>query len=220
MSEKEGTLRGYLRNLGCLALALIPVAIFLYPVFAHSTSGHRSSCLSYVKQTGTACQIYAADVDDRFPLAYTFDFPSDWDKLSDDQKRERHPAKRFSDEIMPYLKNDQMLQCPIDAYESKIHDLQPGREGFPGVMTYVHSLSLRGFIPDYAKGKRVIDLTQIDKPETVAYIRDPLRGYGKGKDGNMTFLSPHLEPNQSSFSVGYLDSHAKSTTTLDPTNQL
>lgn len=221
MSEKKSTLPGDLRNIGCLLLVLIPVAAILYPIFASARpNSHPSSCISNVKQTITGCQIYAADVDDRLPLAYTFDFPADWDKLSSNQQKEQHPAKRFSDELMPYIRSNQMLQCPIDARESKVNDIQPGREGFPGVMTYVHSLSVRGFIPDYAKGKRVIDLAQIDKPESVAYIRDPLRGYGKGKDGNMTFFSPHLEPNQSLFNVGYLDGHAKATTTLNPSTQL
>lgn len=60
-----------------LFLWLIPLAVLaavIYPVFAQERThcGGVSSCLSNVKQLGTAINIYMADCDDRFPLRDTW----------------------------------------------------------------------------------------------------------------------------------------------------
>jgi prepilin-type processing-associated H-X9-DG protein len=113
------------------------------------------------------------------------------------------------------------LLCQQEQSNVKKDGTTPGQEGLPGVMDYVHCLSLRGVIPDFAKGNRFLEMKVVKDPATVTYLRDPIRGFGAITVGTdrvkqQGFFSPH--PN--GFNVGYLDSHAKYRTPINEFSDL
>ena len=108
-----------------VVIAIIAIlAAILFPVFAQAREKARqSSCLSNLKQIGTACQLYMDDYDDQFApfirvWAYwddpsiTSDYPCkkytivEWDNTT--------PGNFFTwmDCLHPYVKNRTMFECP------------------------------------------------------------------------------------------------------------
>ena len=174
-----------------LGIVAIVAAIF-YPVFTQNRGPHRSSCLSNVKQLMTSIAIYESDVDDCLPPIYTFDGP---DK-----------AQKFIDATFVYSKNTGIYLCSSDNESGR-----ENMEGLHGKMSYVHSLALKGFIPDFAKGNRTLNAEKdIANPGATVYLRDPIRGFGTsnvsgGEISTPSFLSPH----GGWFTVGYIDTHSR-----------
>lgn len=81
-----------------VVIAIIAIlAAILFPVFARAREqARKTSCLSNLKQIGLACHMYAQDYDELFPCG---DYP-------------HNPQPRFVGQIMPYMKNYQILYCP------------------------------------------------------------------------------------------------------------
>jgi len=98
-----------------VVIAIIAIlAAILFPVFAQAREKARAiSCVSNMKQLGTALIMYQQDYDDSFcpPLAWmppsgnfdTVNSPQTWDRL-----------------IYPYTKNMQILACPSDIYSPTV----------------------------------------------------------------------------------------------------
>ena len=90
-------------------------------------------------------------------------------------------------------------------------------------MSYVHCLSLRGLVPEYNLGKRVLMVSVLADTSKVAYLRDPIRGFGtsnmkggESKSSAPSFLSPH----GAHFSVSYLDGHVHSKNPVSESSEL
>ena len=190
---------------GLLILGILGVlAAILLPVYTGRPYSTRSNCLSNVKQLWTAVMIYSSDNNDVCPPYFTFDGPV--------------KTQQFIDATLPYLKNAQMYLCLSDN-DSKKSD----SEGLPGKMSYIHSLFLKGVIPDFNKGSRVLVpalISSADQAKT-PYLRDPIRGFGTslGKFGSPDvtgFLSPH----GGGFNVGFIDGHAKFKRPIDEFTEL
>lgn len=81
-----------------VVIAIIAIlAAILFPVFARAREQARKTCcLSNLKQIGLACHMYAQDYDELFPV-------DNW---------ACNPHLRFVGQIMPYMKNHQILYCP------------------------------------------------------------------------------------------------------------
>ena len=81
-----------------VVIAIIAIlAAILFPVFARAREKARLTvCLSNLKQIGLACHMYAQDWDELFPV--------------DDHAC--NPHLRLVSQIMPYMKNYQILYCP------------------------------------------------------------------------------------------------------------
>jgi prepilin-type N-terminal cleavage/methylation domain-containing protein len=85
-----------------VVIAIIAIlAAILFPVFAQAREKARGiSCISNLKQSGTATLMYAQDYDETFPMSLYMAFT---------------PAPctmTFYHEISPYQKNAQIMQCP------------------------------------------------------------------------------------------------------------
>ena len=108
---------------------------------------------------------------------------------------------------MPYSKVKEIFLCPQEQISTKRKTVETTvQEGIAGKMDYVHCLSLRGVIPDFSSGKRLLKLTAVKNPESVPYMRDPIRGHGEAKGVNgKAILSPH----GSGFVVSFIDGHVK-----------
>ena len=152
----------------------------------------RSSCLSNMKQSVLSAIMYGSDNEDSYPPFFTFES----NKSRDD----------YLAVIFPYSKNKDIVICPADRFPDKGLEFMVGMEGDPKVMSYVHCLVLKGLIPNYSTGNRVLRDKDLAEPAVVPYLRDPIRGYGIDKDGTTTgFLSPHGKM----FCTGFIDGHAK-----------
>ena len=81
-----------------VVIAIIAIlAAMLFPVFSRAREqARKTSCLSNVKQIGLACHMYAGDHDELFPCDYYA----------------CNPHLRFVNQVMPYMKNMQILYCP------------------------------------------------------------------------------------------------------------
>ena len=101
-------------------------------------------------------------------------------------------------------------------------EFKPGMEGNPKVMSFVNPVALKGVIPEFSQGNRVINWKDIKTDsKNIVYFRDPIRGFGRwsrsdsNESGN-SFKSPH----GSAFRLGFLDSHAKIVSHLDINTEL
>ncbi len=81
-----------------VVIAIIAIlAAMLFPVFSRAREAARkTACLSNLKQIGLAAHMYAQDWDEIFPCA---------DHIC-------NPHLRLLNELMPYMKNTQILYCP------------------------------------------------------------------------------------------------------------
>lgn len=189
---------GCWRMFGALVFVGV-VAAVLYPVFATARlTGHRPLCISHLKQLGTTTIIYSSDSDDLLPPYYSFDSAAE--------------HMKFYDATMPYCKNSDTYLCPDEELNKPKNDYVRSIEGIAGKFSYVHCLTLKGVIPKFSQRKRILSLVDIKYPEKVAYMRDPMRGFGSIKESNNPgFLSQH----GSAFNVMFLDSHVKATVPMD-----
>ena len=82
-----------------VVIAIITIlAAILFPVFARAREAARaSSCLSNLKQIGLAVSMYAAD-HEGYPMHSSLSIVS--------------PRTRWPDYIYPYVKNEQVFNCP------------------------------------------------------------------------------------------------------------
>lgn len=105
-----------------VVIAIIAIlAAILFPVFAQAREKARSiSCLSNLKQLGTASLMYSQDYDDMY-------LPHCLRNLSDFNE---HPSAFWYELAMPYIKNTQVLICPS-------HRGNPGGNGYVGSYGYV-----------------------------------------------------------------------------------
>ncbi len=87
-----------------VVIAIIAIlAAILFPVFARAREKARqTSCLSNLKQLGTALQMYVQDYDGMTPPH------NDGENMAAD-----NPG-RFVIRLLPYIKNEQILGCPSD----------------------------------------------------------------------------------------------------------
>lgn len=107
-----------------VVIAIIAIlAAILFPVFAQAkVAAKKTQDISNQKNMGTAIQIYLADYDDLYPLAYPFlngqfqgqsyvDVPADWDGS---ETAEYHAAMNaaWPNNVHPYIKNTQILASP------------------------------------------------------------------------------------------------------------
>jgi len=81
-----------------VVIAIIAIlAALLFPVFARAREQARKTvCVSNLKQIGLACHMYAQDYDELFPV----------------DNHICNPHLRLVNQLMPYMKNYQILYCP------------------------------------------------------------------------------------------------------------
>ena len=168
----------------------------------------RVRCISNMKQVCTTMVIYGGDNNDALPPFYTFDGPKSVDS--------------YLTVMEPYTKNAEIFLCRTDEETERQLGANLPVEGSPGKMSYVHCLSLRGLIPDFSQGKRVL------KPESLAvdfaktsWLREPIRGFGDVSiPGGLTVKNTFLGPHGDFPSIAFLDSHVSARQPLDVNRDL
>jgi prepilin-type N-terminal cleavage/methylation domain-containing protein/prepilin-type processing-associated H-X9-DG protein len=88
-----------------VVIAIIAIlAAILFPVFARAREKARqTSCLSNMKQIGVAVNMYVQDYDETYPQKYYGAMPSG---------QYAEYGFNFRELLLPYIKNDQVWQCP------------------------------------------------------------------------------------------------------------
>lgn len=190
-----------------VGLVALGVVIFS-PVYTGEHNNPRTSCLSNLKQLTQATLMYTGDNDDGLPLAFTFGGADSVDK--------------FITATFPYCKNKLTYLCDGDKVSDQ--DQKPATiypEGVADKMSYVHCLSLKGLIPEFNIGKRMLTTSALPDLSKVPYLRDPIRGFGTsnkkgGESSDSVFLSPH----GAHFAVSYLDGHVHGKNPIDEKAEL
>jgi len=94
-----------------VVIAIIAIlAAILFPVFAQAREKARAaSCLSNLKQLSLGIHMYAQDYDETMP--YTWGYEG---TISGGSCAQRTPQvlRWFQDYVRPYIKNEQVYQCP------------------------------------------------------------------------------------------------------------
>jgi prepilin-type N-terminal cleavage/methylation domain-containing protein/prepilin-type processing-associated H-X9-DG protein len=92
-----------------VVIAIIAIlAAILFPVFAQAREKARqTACLSNSKQIGLALMMYAQDYDETFPFCSFQTIPA--------VSINHIGNAKWNDVIQPYVKNDQIFNCPSDS---------------------------------------------------------------------------------------------------------
>ncbi len=105
-----------------VVIAIIAIlAAILFPVFARAReNARRSSCQSNLKQIGLSIFQYLQDYDESYPLAVTgasYGFPT----------TPPFPVPvGWGDAVQPYIKSDQIYQCPSESQGPSPYPYQTG----------------------------------------------------------------------------------------------
>lgn len=134
--------------------------------------------------------MYASDENDACPPYFTFDRTDN--------------TRKFYGALQPYVKNKSLQLCPFDTKTTEEDFEKFGFEGIRGFSSYVHCLELRLHIPGFGYGMRNLRFGQLSSPATVGFLRDPIRSTVKERSQAI-----YRSPQESGFSVGFADGHAK-----------
>ena len=143
---------------GCLVVAVIGVlvlAALMYPVMGQARSAARAaSCQSNLKQLSTGLMMYMQDYGEVLP-----------------------PATRWDQQLMPYVKNTTIFQCPE-------------RPDVPSGYAYNQRLNN-------------ISLAQVKTPAQTPALFESSLGFPGANDTLGSFTTPHSGRGH----VGYVDGH-------------
>jgi prepilin-type N-terminal cleavage/methylation domain-containing protein/prepilin-type processing-associated H-X9-DG protein len=185
-----------------VVIAIIAIlAAILFPVFAQAREKARqASCLSNTKQIATAVMMYTQDYDEMYAMNLYFQGPNKWFS--------------FYDAHVPYVKNDQILQCPSKKDEidwpAMISLLSGGALTSPGTFRFASYNGNYALFEDGNWGAPFGLNTQVNpiSMAELSYPADTSAFY----DGWLatTFHSP-IAPRHNDFAnCAYADGHAKS----------
>jgi prepilin-type N-terminal cleavage/methylation domain-containing protein/prepilin-type processing-associated H-X9-DG protein len=198
-----------------VVIAIIAIlAAILFPVFAQAREKARAtSCLSNLKQTGTAALMYVQDYDEYFPLSLYLGF---------------QPAPctfTFFNAINPYQKNRDIMRCPSNPLAL---DFAAGaaRIGLPAACGTVNdALKFLSYQFNYSVfeegnpnalfgggGDPPTAMAEIEFPVETAMVYDGTLLF-QGSGGCSLFDSPVDARHNGMVNSNYVDGHAKNVTT-------
>jgi prepilin-type N-terminal cleavage/methylation domain-containing protein/prepilin-type processing-associated H-X9-DG protein len=119
-----------------VVIAIIAIlAAILFPVFAQAREKARqASCLSNLKQIGTALLMYVQDYDEQFPSGSKLAYPNGVTNLNP-----LEAGVGWAGQIYPYTKSAQILKCPDDS-TSPVNATNATQALYP--VSYVYNFNL------------------------------------------------------------------------------
>ncbi len=176
-----------------VVIAIIAIlAAILFPVFSRAREkGRQATCSSNLKQVAAATLMYAQDHEGSFPMSA---FPAG------------PYVATFNFQIMPYVKNDQLAQCPTDPEAMDVVAMFAMYGGpCPGTPRYTSyttnaDVFANGYLLQLTGGTTVSE-TEIPRPaETILQY-----------DGNVTQTQglPVQARHNGQFVASYADGHVK-----------
>ncbi len=108
-----------------VVIAIIAIlAAILFPVFAQAREKARAtSCLSNMKQLGTAEQMYVQDYDEHNFYRASAAAPTPWRSNAVITDSNLRAQASWWNLLLPYIKNNQVFTCPSDAGPTLSKDL-------------------------------------------------------------------------------------------------
>jgi prepilin-type N-terminal cleavage/methylation domain-containing protein/prepilin-type processing-associated H-X9-DG protein len=135
MIRRPAPRRGFTLIELLVVIAIIAIlAAILFPVFARARDKARqASCLSNLKQIGMALNQYAQDYDESHPGVWFGPVArAPWSQPSNDTL-----FYKWMDAVYPYVKNEQVFNCPSDGVNKKY--VFRNRDGSNGYGSYAMS---------------------------------------------------------------------------------
>lgn len=179
-----------------VVIAIIAIlGAILFPVFARAReNARRTSCLSNLKQIGLGIMQYTQDNDETMPV---YDFPP-------------NGQNGWAHAIAPYLKSDQLFQCPS---ESIAPPAVTSNHTAAGYSDYAYNLSLGWLTPGWG----TVALAALTQPTQTVMVLDNITGkatnfaYGGSADKTTKGLAVIEEGLRHLDGLNYLlaDGHAK-----------
>ena len=195
-----------------VVIAIIAIlAAILFPVFAQAREKARqTSCLSNLKQSGTATLMYVQDYDETFPLSF---YPG--------QNGANMCANTFYHALAPYQKNTQIMRCPsnpqaLDLQKALgslgVPPMCPAPGGNIQLISYVFNFSLieegQGNLFFGGGGDAPTTMAEIEYPVETSMVSDgTLLAPASGGCG--LFDSPVDARHSSMANANFVDGHAK-----------
>jgi prepilin-type N-terminal cleavage/methylation domain-containing protein/prepilin-type processing-associated H-X9-DG protein len=194
-----------------VVIAIIAIlAAILFPVFAQAREKARqTSCLSNVKQIGTALQMYAQDYDEALCLSY-----------SDDQREGTQRVSRdWSVDLAPYIKSGDPVSGARVIGGILRRDLYTANQPFYQCPSKGPSRDTRGFRRGFGYNNW-LGRTPASGPVTLASIAAPADHLAFGEVfGEVDRLVPFGSPGDTRFhpearhsgglNIAFVDGHAK-----------
>ncbi|MBC8103012.1 MAG: DUF1559 domain-containing protein [Cytophagales bacterium] len=109
-----------------VVIAIIALlAAILFPVFASAREKAREvTCVSNLRQIGTAVRMYVQDYDETFPIFHAYN------TAASGAAPGTPGHKGVEDELMPYTKNKGIFRCPDDSGGPSLAVDAPGAESY------------------------------------------------------------------------------------------
>jgi len=183
-----------------VVIAIIAIlAAILFPVFARAREKARqTSCLSNLKQCALSVQMYVQDYDETFPMSIYFVAPN--------------RLNLFYDAIVPYMKNNQILQCPSDPQRNDLTAFF-APYGLTGMGNFQYTSYMGNFavfedgsVPGLTVAVAPIKLAEIEFPVYTSLIYD---GWLRAD-----FASPVNPVHNDGLNSCFIDGHAKFVKTI------
>ena len=181
-----------------VVIAIIAIlAGILLPVFAQAREQARSiTCVSNLKQQGTATQMYAQDYDETLPMNIY---------LKDPGKR---VAWTLFDELFTYEKNTQILQCPTDPtaidMPDRMKELNLQADTAIEYASYAYNKIVFG-----DGGAGVLGTRPVQSLAAIQFPADQPILYDGWFCGGLSFFNPISARHHEGVNVNYLDGHTK-----------
>jgi prepilin-type N-terminal cleavage/methylation domain-containing protein/prepilin-type processing-associated H-X9-DG protein len=175
LSDRSGRPAGFTLIELLVVIAIIAIlAAILFPVFAKAREKARqTTCLSNTKQIGMALMQYEQDWDEANPGVWFGPASAGaWSRPSDATL-----YYKWMDAIFPYVKSEQVFNCPSDGVNKKY--VFRNRDGSNGYGSYAMSQAYfcagdnyTGPASDYNQGPFIMRIPMIQAPSTTVWIVD------------------------------------------------
>jgi prepilin-type N-terminal cleavage/methylation domain-containing protein len=130
-----------------VVIAIIAIlAAILFPVFAQAREqAHKASCISNLKQLGTATAMYVQDYDETMPLgevnlgfwSSSSPVPADWSMYVSPASQQKY-QNFWANSLQPYIKNYEVYFCPSAPVSTiPAFGVLPGKT--PAYVTYTYN---------------------------------------------------------------------------------
>jgi prepilin-type N-terminal cleavage/methylation domain-containing protein/prepilin-type processing-associated H-X9-DG protein len=172
-----------------VVIAIIAIlAAILFPVFAQARDKARqASCLSNAKQLGLALQMYVQDYDE------TFFAQASWGEIAELGAGSWGPSYlsyiRWPTAHLPYIKSQQVFQCPSDKDRQRGYYPAPGIDWggtVPFPMSYGPNLHL--FAMDYSNPAKAVSLASITRPAEFIALAEAVVPFACCEDWNTEYF--------------------------------
>jgi prepilin-type N-terminal cleavage/methylation domain-containing protein/prepilin-type processing-associated H-X9-DG protein len=204
MEETLMTRRGFTLIELLVVIAIIAIlAAILFPVFARAREKARqTSCLSNMKQLGTACMMYFSDYDENTWLSGTGHF-GNWASAGNNCAWYRA--------LMPYVKNEQVFICPSDPNDGDSAVWSDVWNETPGDTSGVYPPT--EFALSYGNNHSMSNrkMARVEYPAETAMVFEctAMLSYESGSWEPRSNVRGAVRHNDQ-FNVAYFDGHAKS----------